>query len=64
MNARLHWVTLIAGILTAFIGTWGFIESFSLATAELQDMQFWPSLALVFAGVGILTAGADRLRTR
>ncbi len=63
MNTVLHWVTLAAGIVMVFFATWGLVIAGSMTTVELQEFQFWHSVALFAGGVGLLSTGAARLRT-
>jgi dipeptide/tripeptide permease len=63
MSTLLHWATVIAGGMTIFIGAWGQAIAGSMSTPELQEMQFWITLALIIAGVGLVASGVARLRT-
>lgn len=61
MKNVLNAIVIVAGIMTAFIGSWGFVTAGASSTAELQEMQFWISLALISGGIGLIVAGAAQL---
>lgn len=61
MSRVLTIVSILAGIWTGFIGSWGLATYTSRSTPELQEMQMWLALALVSGGIGLIAAGVARL---
>lgn len=63
MSTILNTVTILAGLLTTWIGLWGLAFNGSMSTTELQEMVFWLGLAMFSAGVGLIAAGVTHFRS-
>lgn len=58
MTKTLNGITVLAGAVSAFIGLWGLIAPAATADPAVAEAVFWIALALVFGGLGLITAGA------
>jgi hypothetical protein len=62
MSRLLNIIAILAGIVMGFIGTWGLIDSISTgATADSEDGVIWITIALLAAGIGLISLGLARV---